>query len=325
MRGKSLIASLAVWLMTVALALQGLAQAGPSAPPAPAPQAAAAAGPSPQTPRPRPAASAHDGITAEMDCSACHTEAGWDSIGNVEGGGFDHDRTGFPLRARHSQTPCTGCHVSGRRVSRECVACHSDPHGRRLGADCSACHSAVAFQQVDILRQHRNTRLPLTGIHALLDCTSCHQRRTDMTFTDAPANCYACHADQYRRQDIHPRHTGTPGDPTRPPFPTDCAQCHRASGWAPAVVDPEALRVELATAGLRAPDSHELRFPLRSGAHRGLPCVSCHADETRPELVGCIGCHTHGPTQLRAQHRTPLPAGTDGRACLSCHPGGAAR
>lgn len=264
------------------------------------------------------------GLTEGMDCSACHTEAGWDSLGAGAGQGFDHARTGFPLTGRHRQAGCADCHATGTQISRACDRCHRDPHQQRLGSDCSECHSALSFQLSDALQKHRNTRLPLTGIHALLDCTECHRRGTEPRFSSVPANCWACHADEYRSPDVHPRHTGTPGDPSQPAFPTDCAQCHRATGWSPAVVDPARLRAALAQQALTAPPSHELMFPIARGAHRGAACGDCHADSLRPGLARCTGCHAHGALRLRAQHGD-RPVDPRARACLACHPGGAAR
>src|SRR5262245_47192494 len=58
----------------------------------------------------RAAPAAHGGFTDDLDCSACHTPSGW-KLSSVAGeSGFDHDRTGFPLRGAHARKACTGCH-----------------------------------------------------------------------------------------------------------------------------------------------------------------------------------------------------------------------
>lgn len=263
-------------------------------------------------------------LTEGMDCNACHTEASWATFGTGAGGGFDHSRTGFPLSGRHRQAGCADCHAAGTQISRTCASCHRDPHQRRLGEDCSECHSALSFQVGDALQKHRATRLPLTGMHALLDCTECHRRSTEPRFSSVPANCYACHAEEYRRSDIHPLHTGVTGDPSQPAFPTDCAQCHRATGWSPAVVDPNQLRAALAQQALMAPPSHDLVFPIARGPHRGAACGDCHLDTRRPELARCTGCHAHSPVKLMQQHDSKA-VDARARACLGCHPGGVAR
>ena len=73
--------------------------------------------------------SRHTSLTAELDCSACHTPRGFRGLSqDADGSGFDHDRTGFPLRARHKQTACTRCHVPGQQIGRECNLCHQDAH-----------------------------------------------------------------------------------------------------------------------------------------------------------------------------------------------------
>lgn len=273
-------------------------------------------------PRPRPASRAHPSITDDMPCSACHTPEGWAQPGGSSGGGgFDHSQTGFALRGRHRAAGCTDCHSSEREAQRDCVSCHVDTHEGRLGTDCSTCHNAVSFRDTDELAAHRLTRMPLTGMHAIVACTDCHQRNGSRAFTAVPATCISCHETDYRRPGLHPAHDGSGGGE---PFSRRCETCHRTSGWSPAIVDPATLGST--SSGLReaAPPTHELRFPIRSGPHLGAPCASCHEDPRLPQAVRCTGCHAHSPARLRANHRT-VPVPVDGRGCLGCHPGGAAR
>jgi len=271
----------------------------------------------------------HASITEGLDCSLCHTTSGWSSLSEHGAKGFDHARTGFPLTGRHARTPCTGCHRTGETLTRQCAGCHEDSHESRFGTDCSECHSALSWNAVRGFDRHRRTRLPLTGMHALITCVECHRRTTSREWTSVPADCYACHAQEYRRSDIHPLHTGGTGDPPSRAFPRDCAQCHRADAWAPAFVDPAALRqlVVASVNGLtRAPAHHEALFPIRQGAHRSASCDDCHRSEDVAQLVQCTGCHTHNPVALQSQH-AKLGAGAASVSgdCLSCHRGGARR
>jgi hypothetical protein len=260
-------------------------------------------------------------VTAGLDCNACHTTDGWKGVAVAPGQtGFDHSRTGFPLSQRHSNVPCTGCHNSERQITRQCAGCHEDAHGGQLGAGCDGCHSAATWFQTEAFARHRQTRLPLTGMHALVECRDCHERTTDRTWTTVAADCFACHEADYRRPDIHPLHVGVPGDPTQPPFPRDCAQCHRASGWLPVFVDTSNLGgTALALASQRA---HDRLFPLSHGPHRGADCASCHVSLAQPALVRCDGCHAHSQKKLLEQHRGVVAYGP---ACLTCHPGGSVR
>ncbi|MBC7171571.1 MAG: hypothetical protein H5U40_04055 [Polyangiaceae bacterium] len=264
----------------------------------------------------------HGAAIEGLDCGNCHTPEGWGAIGGSAGrGGFDHDRTGFHLSGRHASLGCADCHRAGRTVARECATCHRDPHRGELGRSCDRCHSARAWSDTAAFDAHRLTRLPLTGMHALADCTQCHQRTTERTWTTPPAECFDCHARQYLDPAVHPIHRGTA---TSPPFPRDCAQCHRTIGWSPAVIAPSALPTAPAARAARGSTiAHDARFVISRGAHRGADCSSCHASEATPRMVRCTGCHAHAPTTLRAQHRTPVP--TDGASCLGCHPGGLAR
>lgn len=260
-------------------------------------------------------------LIGERDCSECHTPDGW-SLSGGKGRGFDHAETGFPLTGTHASVLCTDCHVATRKITRDCANCHRDAHQGRMGLQCDQCHSSRAWQDTRAIERHRRTRLPLTGVHALLPCTSCHLRTTESTWSHVPADCFSCHEKDYRA-DIHPVHQGSRQDPTLAQFPRDCERCHRPIAWSPAVADPNNLfTVAAAQQALR---DHDRRFPISFGKHRGARCETCHVSpQAAPRLVMCLGCHEHGPARLRQSHGGAAVA-TDAAACLRCHPGGAAR
>ncbi len=276
----------------------------------------------------------HPSITRDLDCAECHTQDGWAIRNDGTQAGFDHSRTGFPLTGRHDLVACVGCHRADKVLTRECSGCHADNHRGRLGTSCDKCHSAQNWQAVSAIASHRLTRLPLTGMHALTPCTSCHRRLDEQQFT-VPANCFACHADDYRRPDIHPSHTGDPNDPTQPPLSRDCAQCHRATGWSPAF-PPASFTFRMSSALVGAPTGaksrsplsfearrqHDLRFLISSGRHRGLECSECHPSPSAPRRVQCTGCHAHNAQLVARNHRKIGPVGT---RCVDCHVGGRVR
>lgn len=267
-------------------------------------------------------------ITQDLDCSNCHTQTSWRMDRGVSAGqgGFDHARTGFPLNGRHRDAGCVDCHRSERSASRECVSCHSDAHQRQLGQACDRCHTATSWSDVSGIRLHRATRLPLSGMHVLAACSECHVRTSESSWRGVPADCYACHAGDYARTDIHPLHRGVPGDASKPALPKNCAGCHRTTSWTPAFA-PLAFRFRAAP-GVASQSQglgrfqHDAVFPLSFGKHRRVPCADCHLDEQAPRLVLCTGCHAHDSARLATQHRK---LGAVGAACLLCHPGGSAR
>jgi len=285
--------------------------------------------------RPQPGASGQKfasphraSITQNLDCSSCHTQMSWKMAGSVSAGqgGFDHASTGFPLSGRHRSAGCDDCHHSERPASRECVSCHSDAHQRQLGQACDRCHNATSWSDVSGIRLHRTTRLPLSGMHALAACSECHVRASENTWRGVPADCYACHAGDYARPDIHPLHRGVPSDASKPALPKNCAGCHRTTSWTPAFA-PLTFRFR-ETPGVTSQSQgltrfqHDAVFPLSFGKHRRVPCADCHLDERAPRLVQCTGCHAHDSARLATQHRKLGPVGL---ACLLCHPGGSRR
>lgn len=270
-----------------------------------------------------PEAAHRTSVTDGLDCSACHTPESWKGVASSTGqSGFDHSRTGFPLTQRHREVPCTGCHRSDRNVTRQCAGCHEDAHAGQLGAACDGCHSAASWSNTASFARHRQTRLPLTGMHALVECRDCHARTDDRAFTTIAADCYACHADDYRRPDLHPLHVGVPGDPAQPPFPRDCTQCHRTSGWLPVFVDTSVIDIGMAGMSLTSLRAHDRLFPISQGPHRTTDCGTCHTSPGTPRAVRCNGCHAHNEVALRNEHRR---VGAFGANCLSCHPGGRVR
>lgn len=264
---------------------------------------------------------AHDGFVDNMDCSACHTADGWGLAGAAGKSGFDHDKTGFPLRGAHATTICTGCHTGeGAKPATACEGCHRDPHEGRQFGTCAECHNAVAWSDTKVLEQHRRTRMPLTGRHAMIDCSACHKRQGERMYSDTPSDCFACHAKDYRNALTHPSHNGTgtctDGSPAAP-FPRDCALCHQTTSFTPAYQDPANLPCNT----LRLAPKHDAAFVLSTGSHRNAACGSCHSDLRRPQLVRCDGCHEE--IKLRTQHGAPVARSAT--ACMSCHPRGVAR
>ncbi len=263
----------------------------------------------------RPAPKAHDGFVDAMDCSACHTADGWKLSRAASASGFDHDRTGFPLRGAHRQNQCSNCHTGKARPATTCEGCHRDPHQGRNDGTCAECHTATAWSDTTALDQHRRTRMPLTGRHATVECTGCHKRQGERRFSDTPTDCYACHQAEYHATTTHPLHDGSQGGVV---FSRECGMCHQTTAWMPAFADPSTLPRLGASA--RAID-HDAWFTLTTGSHRTTECAACHTDPRRTRLVRCDGCHLDAT--LRSQHRAPVSRAAT--ACLRCHPRGAAR
>lgn len=264
---------------------------------------------------------AHGGATRGLDCGTCHTPDGWRMRDDVRTAkGFDHDLTGFPLRAGHKAAACRECHDGSGPAERACASCHVDAHGGKLGQNCDRCHTANSWRSTDAFTLHSQTRLPLTGMHALVDCADCHRRQSSDNYTTVPSQCFACHEGDYRNAGVHPVHDGSKGDP---PFPRNCAECHRTDAFSPALI--AADRFLRPNSQMQALDArqHDRHFLLSRGPHRGAPCASCHVEMSAPRIVRCTGCHAHGTAQLAAQHpQTGAPG--DG-SCLACHAGGFAR
>lgn len=129
-------------------------------------------------------------VDGRRACSRCHGETSFRTLPF----GFDHELwTGFALNGRHLQLECSACHEQrpGERLLQAqevrwplvpgdaCADCHVDPHAGQFGAsgavDCARCHEdALHFSELRF-RHDWDSRFPLEGAHAELECSACHK------------------------------------------------------------------------------------------------------------------------------------------------------
>jgi hypothetical protein len=272
---------------------------------------------------------AHRGLATlagkPADCAACHSVEGFTpSTYTVE----QHRHSAYPLEGRHATVACAKCHVqrgpeaeatlgAARVVMRppreRCTSCHADAHGGQLAARpdhgaCEACHQVAGFKPSRFaIADHAKLALPLEGRHAELACAACHGAERHgiaapagvaragsarFVFKLTEVQCQQCHLDPHRGRfaagGAHERKGG-------------CVACHDTRAFAPSRVD----------------DAMHQTFDYRlEGAHRAVPCSSCHTDLGR----GSAGPRAAGASLALATR--PGPALTFVRQphdCAACH------
>jgi hypothetical protein len=208
------------------------------------------------------------------DCGACHATTSW------RGARFDHDKTRFPLRAAHRETPCAGCHAGARYdgTPRSCNGCHApdDAHRGARGVDCADCHAETGWKNTRF-DHAKETGFALLGRHSAVDCAGCH--RSGRFEDELPRTCIGCH----RAADGHAGRFGE-----------DCASCHDNESWRHAPFDHAA----------------KTKFPLL-GRHARLDCHACHTGRlaTQKLPMDCAGCH----------RGDDVHAGAQKESCDTCH------
>lgn len=269
--------------------------------------------------------------TVGQDCADCHQDhLGEDfDLRRLDESSFDHRETGYVLEESHGSVACRDCHRPERIEDTEvrgtlaehdalgrtflgladtCASCHADtdPHaGQFADRSCADCHDAGAWTEPTPFR-HDRARFPLEGLHATVDCASCHATTGDVVRYRPLAfgSCADCHDD--------PHDGGMSGT---------CQSCHGPQGW-----------TQLRTASLDGRFDHaRTAFPLQ-GAHATAECVACHrqgrpptselirmrylpgtagATYPKPEASSCGSCHVD-------RHALP-DAGGRWTECASCH------
>lgn len=221
-------------------------------------------------------------------------------------------------RSLEGASNCTTCHRLGGQRTFKCLECHTEIaskisagaglHARVVTRNdgsqtCSTCHSEHNGEQFALVKwepslqqfDHAKAGWPLTGKHAALVCSRCHEpakipagakplikvRDLSRTFLGLSRECASCHEDA---------HKGKLGK--------TCEQCHSTNDWK------------------KVPsfDHSRTRFVL-TGGHLRLSCDKCHTPLERggpPRWTGlifdrCTGCHAD-------PHR-----GSFANSCQSCH------
>lgn len=248
------------------------------------------------------------------DCARCHTTERFTTAA-VPTGGFDHERTSYPLRGLHRRVECAKCHTPGRELRipkfERCETCHRDVHLGQLAkaggsGGCVTCHSVDGFTPARYgPEEHSRSAFKLEAAHLAVPCTACHRTVAPSTlppqfalrsgppvvrYRFAATACRDCHQDPHGGK--LDRFAGTAG----------CAACHAQAAWRPASFDHE-----------------KSRYPLR-GKHVAVECSKCHprgADgkvesmKLRDLALDCAGCH-------RDPHAGQL-ARAGVTACERCH------
>jgi hypothetical protein len=212
-----------------------------------------------------------------VDCSECHTAAGWDDLI------FSHGSTGFLLEAAHAEPGCGDCHPGGRYVDTpsSCIGCHAedDRHNGAFGTDCAACHRPTTW--ADWTFDHDLSAFPLTGAHRSTACTGCH---SGGSFAGTPTSCSACHAKPSSHGSV---------------FGGSCGSCHSTSAWRPASFNgPHPFPMNHGGAGGNCSTCHPSSLMDYS-------CTGCHEhsrarmEDKHKEVSGfsmgsCLNCHPGG-------------------------------
>ena len=141
----------------------------------------------------------------ENNCAACHINDAWTSVT------FDHSKTNWPLTGAHEVVSCRACHFENVAQSNsfsqnfinldtKCASCHDNVHGDIFAVsgvtDCTRCHVTNSWLPEKF--NHNDTRFPLKGKHAQLDCRACHEvsnnnGETTVVYKLNKLDCIDCH------------------------------------------------------------------------------------------------------------------------------------
>ncbi len=225
-----------------------------------------------------------------LDCQLCHTTDNWLKL--KDDSGFSHNtQTSFPLAGKHVGLKCVACHSSlvFTDAGSECLDCHADVHRGQFSNNCGECHTPQQWANDGYFRKlHESTRFPLVGVHATLDCQSCHATGQ---YVNVPTDCGSCHFGDFAAV-TDPNHVDAG-------FPQNCGECH-----------------SITTAAWKNPRfAHPQTFPL-TGGHALGDCRACHATGFANTGSACVGCHEQNYTT--AQNPTHEP-GAFPNTCEMCH------
>jgi hypothetical protein len=231
------------------------------------------------------------GTDLKIGCNVCHSAEGWKIDKKILS--FNHNDTEMPLIGQHAQTGCKLCHPTlvFSEANTECAQCHTDVHESTVGPECSRCHTPHSWLVNNITQIHQQSRFPLVGVHATVDCYQCHISEKMQRFEVIGTECYSCHSEEYAATK-QPNHI-TAG------YSTECSTCHNI------------FSKEWTGTGF----NHNF-FPLNQG-HNITDCSICHVNGNYTTLSGeCISCHQSDYNSTTNPVHSTLNFST---ACNTCH------
>ncbi len=238
-------------------------------------------------------------------CGSCHTVDSWRPAP-----GFDHNKTKYILTGKHQSVMCDKCHPVVKNFSLagdsvyvkfaslphdQCNNCHSDLHKGKFGPVCDKCHTTLAWTDRGKGKfDHGRTNYPLLGKHVGVACEKCHvgdKHWTGLKFQ----KCRDCHEDFHKGEFAHRQNSGA------------CEECHTVDSFSPSI--------------FLLAQHDRTDYPLQ-GAHRAVPCVSCHElKNARSDSIvckfkfsstRCLDCH-------KDYHQGQLDKYVTAKGCEYCH------
>ncbi|MCA9666614.1 MAG: hypothetical protein KC503_13525 [Myxococcales bacterium] len=289
-----------------------------------------------------------------LACTTCH------QVDGFKPPRFDHDKTKFPLLAKHKRTACASCHkprgargiVAFRGLSARCGSCHRSAHAgqfrlRGRVRDCGDCHeNGGPVFKIAKFDHAKKTRYVLDGAHAKTQCKQCHEpvkladARMVARYRPTLISCKSCHQSGHRHlaKRVNKRLAANVRGvllaaargklPGAPRGMAKCERCHvSATAWR-AIKAPK--RFDHARVGWALEGRHaqaQCKDCHRPGRKASRACVTCHSDRHGGKLGDrCAECHRpkswKRSTILARHRRTRLPlTGFHALAdCASCHP-----
>ncbi len=216
-------------------------------------------------------------------CETCHTPNGWKPAQ------FDHNLAAFKLEGKHASVQCEACHVNGqfKGTPQDCFSCHrkDDRHNGQFGTACEACHTPVSWSNVTF--DHNRSRFPLTGAHATVQCTRCHQNGV---FRGTPTECAACHAEPAFHAGLFRGQS--------------CGSCHSTVAWRPAQYNgPHTFPMNHGGARLCS-DCHRPNLTTWTcyTCHNPTKISQKHLKEGISNFTNCVACHPTGREHEGEEH-----------------------
>ncbi|MFA6540999.1 MAG: hypothetical protein WCT99_05290, partial [Bacteroidota bacterium] len=177
----------------------------------------------------------------------------------------------------------------------DCFSCHQKDYltsknpnhaTAQFSHDCLECHTMNGWQPSTF--NHSRTNFALVGIHATLECSSCHKNGQ---FKGIATDCFGCHQKEYTAT-LNPNHASAQ-------FDHNCVTCHTTNAWSPSTFDHAKTEFQL------------------TGAHISVECSKCHTNGVfKGTSKDCYPCHQ---TELAAVVTPNHIKGQFSHDCLTCH------